>query len=140
MNNTEQQNDAEVAAFQSRESNRSEALALLNKLKSQETTGSCIAWLDAQPCIIETTRNTSKNVDAWTNKGSRIQMTGSAATDTKDRVASEWEAKLDRKRRANYTLEETPTMAFKASGQLPAHYYIDETALEAYVNSLTKES
>ncbi len=120
--------------------NRNQALRLLNKLKARETTGSCIAWVDGQPSLIETTRNASKNVDAWTNNGKRIQMTGSPATDTQDRVASEWEAKLERRRRAGYRLDETPTMAFKASGHLPAHYYMDESALEAYVESLTKES
>lgn len=140
MNDQLQQNDAEVQEYHSRSTNRSEAIALLNKLKAKETTGSCIAWLDSQPSLIETTRNSSKNVNAWTNNGKRIQMTGSPATDTQDRVASEWEAKLDRRRRAGYTLDETPTMAFKASGHLPGHYYMDESALEAYVESLTKES
>lgn len=120
--------------------NRNQALRLLAKLKAKETTGSCIAWVDGQPSLIETTRNSSNNVDQWTNNGKRIQMTGSPATDTQDRVASEWEAKLERRRRAGYTLDETPTMAFKASGHLPAHYYMDESALESYVESLTKES
>ena len=138
--NTEQQNDAEVQAYQSRTSNRSEAIALLNKLKTREMQGSCIAWLDGQPSLIETTRNTSKNVDAWTNNGKRIMLHGQAASDTQERVPSEWEHKLNRKRRANFTLDETPTMAFKASGHLPAHYYMDESALESYVASLTKES
>ena len=138
--NTEQQNDAEVQEYQSRTSNRSEAIALLNKLKAVEMKGSCIAWLDGQPSLIETTRNTSKNVDVWTNKGKRIQLHGQAASDTQERVPSEWEHKLNRKRRANFTLDETPTMAFKASGHLPAHYYMDESALESYVESLTKES
>ena len=139
MNDQTQQNDAEVQEYQDRESNRNEALSLLAKLKSKEMTGSCVAWLNGQPSLIETTRNSSKNVDSWTNNGKRIQMTGSPATDTQDRVASEWEAKLDRRRKTTFTLDDTPTMTFAASGHLPAHYYapyMDENEMEAYINSL----
>jgi len=132
--------DEESMEYTKDSTNRQQALALLNRLKAVEMQGSCIAWLDGQPSLIETTRNTSKNVDAWTNNGKRIMLHGQAASDTQERVPSEWEHKLNRKRRANFTLDETPTMAFKASGHLPAHYYMDESALESYVASLTKES
>ncbi len=140
MNDQPQQNDTEVREYHDQSTNRQQALSLLKKLKAKGTTGKCIAWLDGQPSLIETTRNNSKNVDSWTNNGKRLMLHGQAASDTQVRVASEWEAKLERKRRSGYTLDETPTMAFKASGHLPAHYYMDESALEAYVESLTKES
>jgi len=140
LNRDFQPSDEESMDYTKDATNRQQALALLNKLKAREMTGSCIAWLDGQPSLIETTRNSSKNVDEWTNNGKRIMLHGQAASDTQVRVASEWEAKLNRKRRSGFTLDETPTMAFKASGHLPAHYYTDETALEAYVESLTKES
>jgi len=61
------------------------------------------------------------------------------ATESHARQPATWEAKRDAKNRKTYTLEETQTMNFKTSGHLPAHYYMDESALEAYVESLTKE-
>lgn len=140
MNDQLQQNDAEVQEYQSRETNRSEAIALLNKLKSREMAVSQVHWKNGQPTLVE-----SSSKLYWearlTNKGfTRPEMRGLPATDSCARVPSSWESKLDRRRRAGYTLEETPTMAFKASGHLPAHYYMDESALESYVESLTKES
>jgi len=135
-----QPSDEESMDYTKDSTNRQQAQALLSKLKAREMTGSCIAWLDGQPSLIETTRNTSRNVDSWTANGKRIQMRGTAASEFAVRTPSGWESKMERRRRATYTLDETPTMAFKASGHLPAHYYMDESSLEAYVESLTKES
>lgn len=137
----EQQNDAEVQAYQSRETNRNEALALLDKLKARENVAvSKVFWKDSQPTLVESTSKLYWEQRLVKKGFKRPEMRGLPATDSTPRMASGWEAKLDRRRRANYTLEETPTMAFKASGHLPAHYYMDESALEAYVESLTKES
>lgn len=140
----EQQNDAEVQEYQSRETNRNEALALLSRLKSREADGMAVSkvfWKSGQPTLVE-----SSSVNNWEarliNAGfKRPEMRGLPATDSCPRVPSSWEAKLDRKRRSNFTLEETPTMTFAASGHLPAHYYapyMDENEMEAYINSLTK--
>jgi len=141
MSDQLQQNDAEVQEYQSRQSNRNEALNLLTKLKSREADGMVVSkvfWKNGQPTLVE-----SSNRLYWESKlqpFGRPENKGLPATDNCNRVPSSWEPKLDRRRRANHTLSETPTMAFKASGHLPAHYYQDETALESYVESLTKES
>ncbi len=133
------QDDEQAEDYQYTATNRANAMALLNKLKSRETDmSSKIIWKDGQPTLIETTRSEFKT------PGLNLS-TGTPATDqlsdntSFDRVPSLWEARLDARRRANYTLAETPTMAFKASGHLPAHYYMDESALEAYVESLTTQ-
>jgi len=139
--NQEQQNDAEVQEYQSRETNRNEALALLKKLKARETPSvSKVFWKDGQPTLVESTSKLNWEGRLTLMGFKRSESKGLPATESCDRVPSSWESKLERRRRANYTLEETPTMAFKASGHLPAHYYMDESALEAYVESLTKES
>lgn len=121
--------------------NRNQALALLSKLKAREDVSvSKVFWKNGQPTLVESTSKLNWE-QRLINKGfTRPEMRGLPATDSTPRMASGWEAKLDRRRRANFTLEETPTMAFKSSGHLPAHYYQDESALEAYVESLTKES
>ncbi len=139
--NTEQQNDAEVQEYQSRETNRNEAIALLKNLKTRENVSvSKVYWKNGQPTLVESTSKLNWEQRLAKKGFTRPESKGVPATDSCARMASSWEAKLDRRRRANYTLEETPTMAFKASGHLPAHYYMDESALEAYVESLTKES
>jgi len=132
--------DQESMDYTKDTTNRQEAQAVIDKLNKIPIKTSCVAWVDGQPCRITSTRDSSKFVDAWTNNGKRIMKEGSPATDTEDRVPSEWENKMHYGRKRGYTLDETPTMAFKSSGHLPPHYYQDETALEAYVASLTKES
>ena len=120
--------------------NRNRALRLLNELKSRESDGMAVSkvfWKNGQPTLIE-----SSNQLYWESKlqpFGRPESKGLPATEHCARVPSSWESKLDRRRRANFTLDETPTMAFKASGHLPAHYYQDESALESYVESLTNE-
>ena len=111
---------------------RGQAIALLNKLKSRPVQTSKVIWKDQQPTIVETTRLYYKTPGADLSDGS-------PATDTQDRVPSAWEAKLDKKRRRQYTLEETPTMQFASSGMLGPEYYVDEQALEAYINSLEND-
>ena len=138
--NTDQQNDAEVQEYQSRETNRNEALALLAKLKQKEVAISKVFWKDGQPTIVESTSEMQWDSRLIKMGFTRPETKGLPATDSVPRMPSSWEAKLERKRRRTFTLDETPTMAFKASGHLPAHYYMDESAVEAYVESLNKES
>lgn len=119
--------------------NRNQALRLLNKLKQKEVFASKVFWKDGQPTLVESTSEMQ-----WDGRMAKMGFTrpetkGLPATDSVPRMPSSWEAKLERKRRRTFTLDETPTMAFKASGHLPAHYYMDESALEAYVASLTNE-
>ena len=112
---------------------RSQAIALLNKLKSRPVQTSKVIWKDGQPTIVETSRLYYKTPGADLSDGS-------PATDTQDRVPSAWEAKLDKKRRRQYTLDETPVMTFAGSaGMLGPEYYVDEDELEAYINSLENE-
>lgn len=138
--NTDQQNDAEVQEYHSRETNRNEALALLAKLKQKEVAISKVFWRDGQPTLVESTSEMQWDKRLIKMGFTRPEMRGLPATDSHPRMPSSWEAKMERRRKATYTLDETPTMAFKASGHLPAHYYMDESSLEAYVESLTKES
>ncbi len=144
MNNTtEQQNDAEVQEYQSRESNRNEALAVLAKLKGREMAVSKVFWKDGQPTLVESSSKLYWEGRLIKKGFKRPEHRGLPATDSTNRVPSSWEAKLDRKRRSSYTLDQTPTMTFAASGHLPAHYYapyMDENEMEAYINSLNKES
>jgi len=138
--NEVQQNDAEVQEYQSRETNRNEALALLAKLKARETPSvSKVFWKNGQPTLVESTSKLNWDERLTAMGFLRAESRGLPATESHDRTPSSWERKMEGRRRANYTLEETPTMAFKASGHLPAHYYMDESALESYVESLTKE-
>ena len=122
----------EVNEYHDYQDNRAQAIALLNKLKSRPVQTSKVIWKDGQPTIVETSRLYYKT------PGTDLSD-GSPATDTQDRVPSSWEAKLDKKRRRQYTLAETPTMQFPSSGMLGPEYYVDESALEAYINSLEKE-
>jgi len=115
---------------------RSDAQRLLADVKSRDTHNelSKIVWKDKQPTLVTTTRPNFKVLADLKDLSD-----GGPATDATERVPSSWEAKRDAKDRRGFTLEETPTMAFKSSGQLPAHYYMDESALEAYIQSLTNE-
>lgn len=140
MNDQLKQNDAEVQEYQSRETNRNEAIALLDKLKNREMAVTQVHWKNGQPTLVESSSKLYWEGQLTKRGFTRPEMRGLPATDSCDRVPSSWEAKLERRRRAGYTLEETPTMAFKASGHLPAHYYMDESALEAYVASLSKDN
>jgi hypothetical protein len=126
-------NQVEVSEYHDRASNRAQAIALLNKLKARELTHRKIVWKDQQPTLVESTK--------WMMRTRGVdESNGRPATDTTDRVPSSWEAKRDAKNRRQFTLEETPVMQFKSSGHLPAHYYMDESALEAYIESLTKNN
>jgi len=126
-------NQAEVKQYHDRADNRSQAIALLTKLKAKETNMiTKIVWRNQQPTLVSTTRS------EFNTQGYDLGN-GYPATEQYDRVPSAWEGKLESKNRQSYTLEETQTMNFKTSGHLPAHYYMDESALEAYVESLTKE-
>ena len=127
-----QTTDEDAQHYAVQQSNRNSAIALLNKLKSRPVHTSKIIWKDQQPTIVETTRLHYKTPGLDLSDGL-------PATDTQDRLPSSWEAKLDKKRRRQYTLEETPTMQFASSGMLGPEYYVDEDALEAYINSLEKD-
>lgn len=140
MKNEFEQNEQEVQEYHDYKNNRANALALLEKLKAREAEGMAVTkvfWKDQQPTLIE-----SSSEMQWDQRlmgFGRPETKGLPATDSNPRVASSWERKRDSKNRRGYTLDETPTMAFKSSGHLPPHYYQDETALEAYVASLTKD-
>lgn len=142
--NEETFNQQEVAEYHDYQDNRGQALALLAKLKAKEAKGmgaTKIFWKDQQPTLVECSSKLY-----WEGQlkkrgfTGRPETPGVPATDANPRKAASWEKKRDSKNRRAYTLEETPTMNFKASGQLPAHYYMDESALEAYVESLTNEN
>lgn len=140
MKNEFEQNEQEVQEYHDYKNNRANALALLEKLKAREAEGMAVTkvfWKDQQPTLIE-----SSSEMQWDQRlmgFGRPETKGLPATDSNPRVPSSWERKRDSKNRRGYTLDETPTMAFKSSGHLPPHYYQDETALEAYVASLTKD-
>lgn len=132
-------NEYEVKRYHDYQDNRKQAIALLEKLKTKQMRlggmqASKVIWKDAQPTLVETTRYDGK----FKTDGANLSAS-SPADGMLDRVPSAWEAKLDRKRRRQYTLAETPTMTFKSSGHLPAEYYQEEEQLEAYINSLEKE-
>ena len=132
-------NMAEVTEYHDYQDQRSQAIKLLNKLKAKEAQGMAVTeifWLDGQPTLIQS--SSDKNLDSRTQgvRFGRPEKKGAPATDSSDRVPAGWEAKLDKKRRRQYTLEETPTMQFASSGMLGPEYYVDEAALEAYINSL----
>ena len=139
MNNQEQPNDKEVKEYQARASSRNEATALLAELKAREDVAvSKVFWKDGQPTLVESTSKTQWEQRLINRGFVRPETKGLPATESGGRVASGWESKLERKRRSNFTLDETPTMAFKSSGHLPVHYYQDESAIEAYIESLKK--
>ena len=122
--------------------NRAQAIALLNRLKAREAEGMAatkVFWKDQQPTLVESSSKMQWDQRIMTLGFGRPENKGLPATDSNPRVPSGWERKRDSKNRRAFTMEDTPTMSFKASGQLPAHYYMDESALEAYVESLTNE-
>ena len=140
LNRDYQPTDEESMEYIKGATNRQQAQALLNKLKQKEVFVSKVFWKDGQPTLVESTSEMQWDRRLIKMGFTRPETKGLPATDSCARMPSSWEAKLERKRRRTFTLDETPTMAFKASGHLPAHYYMDESALEAYVESLTKES
>ncbi len=72
-----------------------------------------MVWADQQPTIVERLLS-----DEFKTRG-------------KD-VTGNWAHLQESKNKRGYTLEETPTMSFKGSGNLPAHYYMpDAEELEA---------
>ena len=125
--------DAEALEHVDASMNRNQAMRLLANIKSRDTHNELtkIVWADKQPCIVTTTRPSFKR-----HASNKNLSDGRAATDSYGRVASSWEAKRDQRDRRGYTLDETPTMQFKGSSNLPAEYYQDNEAIEAYVNTL----
>jgi hypothetical protein len=136
-------NEVEVQEYHDYQDNRSQAAKLLTKLKAKEAEGmgaTKIFWRDQQATLVECSSRLY-----WESQLKKRGFTGRPeypalpATQSYVRKPATWEAKLEAKNRRTYTLEETQTMNFKTSGHLPAHYYMDESVLEAYVESLTKE-
>ena len=129
-----------VNEYHDYQDHRAQAIALLNKLKARETVAvSKVFWKDGQPTLVEST--SKMNWDARITKlgFGRPENKGLPATDTHPRIPATWEARMDKKRRRQFTLEETPTMQFAKSSMLGPEYYVDEDALEAYINSLENE-
>ena len=133
--------DEDAQAYTKQQTNRDQALALLAKLKAKEAESdvtSKVFWKDGQPTLVTTTN------DDWYTRLKRYgtpENKGLPATDDHPRIPATWEAKLDRKRRRQYTLAETPTMTFTGSaGFLGPEYYQDEEQLEAYINSLENDN
>ena len=141
MNNeTSKFDQAAVNEYHDYTDNRANALALLKKLNAREAEGMAVTkifWKDQQPTLVQS--SSEMYWEARLQPLGRPETKGLPATDSNPRVASSWERKRDSKNRRAFTMEDTPTMSFKTSGQLPAHYYMDESALEAYVESLTNE-
>jgi len=136
-------NEAEVKDYHDYQDNREQAKRLLANLKARESKGmgtTKIFWKDGQPTLVECSSRLY-----WESQLKKRGFVGRPeypalpATQSYPRKPATWEAKLEAKNRRTYTLEETQTMNFKTSGHLPAHYYMDESVLEAYVESLTKE-
>ena len=138
-------NEYEIKAYHDYQDNRGQAIALLNKLKAREAEGmgcSKVFWTDNQPTRVECSSPLH-----WESQLKKRGFTGRPespcvpATDANPRKPASWEAKRDRKNIRPYTLAETPTMTFSSnSGMLSPEYYQDEEQLEAYINSLEKES
>ena len=140
MNNTEDFNQDAVNEYHDYTNNRAQAIALLNKLKSRENVAvSKVFWKDGQPTLVESTSKMQWDSRIQALGFGRPENKGLPATDSNPRVAAGWEAKLDRKRRRQYTLAETQTMQTPSSGMLPGEYYADEEQVEAYIQSLQKE-
>lgn len=137
--NTEEFNQDAVNEYHDHTNNRAQAIALLNKLKAKEAESdvtSKVFWKDGQPTLVTTTN------DDWYTRLKRYgtpENKGLPATDAHPRIPSTWEAKLDKKRRRQYTLAETQTMQTPSSGHLPAEYYADDEQVNAYIQSLQKE-
>lgn len=134
--------DEDAQAYTKQQTNRDQALALLAKLKAKEAEGMAVSkvfWKDGQPTLVES--SSKMYWDKRLEPFGRPETKGLPATDANPRKPAGWEAKLDRKRRRQYTLAETPTMTFaSASGMLSPEYYQDEEQLEAYINSLEQEN
>ena len=140
MNNTEDFNQDAVNEYHDYTNNRAQAIALLNKLKSRENVAvSKVFWKDGQPTLVESTSKMQWDSRIQALGFGRPEKKGLPATNANPRVAAGWEAKLDRKRRRQYTLAETQTMQTPSSGMLPGEYYADEEQVEAYIQSLQKE-
>ena len=137
-------NQEEVNEYHDYQDNRGQALRLLAKLKAREAEGMAVTkvfWKDQQPTLVESSSKMQWDQRITALGFGRPENKGLPATDSNPRVPAGWEKKRDSKNRRAYTLEETPTFTFKASGHLPAHYYapyMDENEMEAYINSLTK--
>ena len=134
--------EKEALEYTKQQTNRDKAIALLAKLKAKEAEGmgaSKVYWKDGQPTLVES--SSKMQWEARLAPFGRPENKGLPATDANPRVPAGWEAKLDRKRRRQYTLAETPTMAFaSASSMLSPEYYQDEEQLEAYINSLENDN
>ncbi len=142
MNNTEDFNQDAVNEYHDYTDNRAKAIALLNKLKAKETEGMAVSkvfWKDGQPTLVESSSKMQWESRIQALGFKRPENKGLPATDSNPRVPTGWEAKLDRKRRRQYTLAETQTMQTPSSGNLPGEYYADEEQVEAYIQSLQKE-
>lgn len=135
-------NEVEVKQYHDYQDNRAQALALLAKLKAKEAQGMAVSkvfWKDAQPTLVQSSSKMQWDSRIQALGFGRPENKGRPATNSNPRTPAGWEAKLDRRRRAAYTLAQTQTMTFKSSGHLPAEYYQEEEQLEAYINSLEKE-
>ena len=124
--------------------NRQQAQALLAKLKAKEAQGMAatkVFWVDGQPTLVESSSKMQWDQRITKLGFGRPENKGLPATDSNPRVPAGWEAKMDRKRRRQYTLAETPTMTFTGSaGFLGPEYYQDEEQLEAYIQSLENDN
>ena len=135
--------DEEAMEYTKDMTNRQKAQALLAKLKAKEAEGMAttkVFWVDGQPTLVESSSKMHWDSRVQALGFGRPEPKGLPATDSNPRVPAGWEAKMERKRRRQYTLAETPTMQFKSSGMLGPEYYQDEEQLEAYINSLENES
>ena len=136
--------DEEAMEYTKDMTNRQQAQALLAKLKAKEAQGmaaSKVFWVDGQPTLVESSSQMQWDSRIQALGFGRPETKGLPATDVNPRKPAGWEAKMDRKRRRQYTLAETPTMTFSGSaGFLGPEYYQDEEQLEAYINSLENES
>lgn len=136
--------DDEAREYSMDMTNRQKAQALLAKLKAKEAQGVAVSkvfWVDGQPTLVESTSKMQWDSRITALGFGRPENKGLPATDSNPRVPAGWEAKMDRKRRRQYTLAETPTMTFSGSaGFLGPEYYQDEEQLEAYINSLENDN
>jgi hypothetical protein len=135
-------NETEIKEYHDYADNRAQAQRLLAELKAKESKGMAVTkvfWRNQQPTLVESSSKMQWDSRIQALGFGRPENKGLPATNSNPRVPAGWEKKRDSKNRQTYTLEETQTMNFKTSGHLPAHYYMDESALEAYVESLTKE-
>lgn len=110
----------------------------LAELKNREASSHIlrkVVWRDKQPTLVECTNVYTKRFEA----AGTPERTGRPATDRNDRIPSTWEAKAESARRQTFTIKESPVMRFSRSGNLPAEYYADEDAVEAYIATLGKD-